>query len=185
MNVISEILKKIDFKTNPLLISILVVLIAARVYYFSGNIFLNLSILLLGIYLLIIFINRCYLSIYQKNEARRYEIDNNRKNTVQQNQVIESIHDYFLELPEQKLQTLVDIFDLPEVGGNKYKRVIQAGSALKQQLSPEDYNIRIDSRRSLVVVKFNYNYDYNSPLVVEFDPTLSRYLSNYIVTGKK
>ncbi len=84
MNVISEILKKIDIKTNPLLISILVVLIAARVYYFSGNIFLNLSILLLGIYLLIIFINRCYLSIYQKNEARRYEIDNNRKNTVQQ-----------------------------------------------------------------------------------------------------
>jgi hypothetical protein len=51
MNVISEIFKKLDLKTNPLLISILVVLIVARVYYFSNNIFLNLSILLLGIYL--------------------------------------------------------------------------------------------------------------------------------------
>ena len=185
MNVISEIFKKLDLKTNPLLISILVVLIVARVYYFSNNIFLNLSILLLGIYLFIIFISWCYISVYQKNEALRYKIDKNRKNIVQQNQVIESIHDYFLELSEQKLQTLVNIFNLPEVGGNKYKRVIQGGSVLKQQLTPEDYQIRIDCCRSLVVVKFHYNYDYDSSLVVEFDPTLSRYLSNYIVTGEK
>jgi hypothetical protein len=79
----------------------------------------------------------------------------------------------------------VNIFNLPEVGGNKYKRVIQGGSVLKQQLTPEDYQIRIDCCRSLVVVKFHYNYDYDSSLVVEFDSTLYKYLSNYIVTKRK
>jgi len=52
---ISEILNKLDIKTTPFLVAVLVVLVIARIWYAQTNVLLELSIILLSVYLFIIF----------------------------------------------------------------------------------------------------------------------------------
>lgn len=185
MNILSELLNKLDVKTNPLLAALFAVLVVAKCCYRGESMILDLSILLLGLYLLQILILWCYTAIKNKIKVRQYKIEESKKNDAIVNQATELIHNYFMELSEKKLQILVKIFQLPEVKGNKYKRVVPAYSPIRQFLLEDEYKIPIDFRRYLVVVKYNINYDFESPLVVEFEPTLYEDLLAFIHTGNR
>lgn len=70
MNILSELLNKLDVKTNPLLAALFAVLVVAKCCYRVESMILDLSILLLGLYLLQILILWCYTAIKNKIKVR-------------------------------------------------------------------------------------------------------------------
>lgn len=101
MNILSELLNKLDVKTNPLLAALFAVLVVAKCCYRVESMILDLSILLLGLYLLQILILWCYTAIKNKIKVRQYEIEESKKNDAIVNQATELIHNYFMELSEK------------------------------------------------------------------------------------
>ena len=113
MNILSELLNKLDVKTNPLLAALFAVLVVAKCCYSVESMILDLSILLLGLYLLQILILWCYTAIKNKIKVRQYEIEESKKNDAIVNQATELIHNYFMELSEKKTTDISENFSAP------------------------------------------------------------------------
>lgn len=182
---ISELLKKIDIKTTPLLVALLVVLVTARFLYTQSSMLLELFIILLSVYLLIIFIIWSFATIQKKKQAEEYKRNESRKKSIKNSQTYEQIWNFFLGLSNQRMQMLFDLIKLPEAG-SKYKRVVQPMTKLKNQLACDDsFKIRIDFHWYLPMLIISCNYESDAPMVVDIDPTFYSFIEHYMRTGKK
>lgn len=94
------------------------------------------------------------------------------------------IKDYFREMPDYKLNILIEVFKLPELTDSVYKRLIPAQNHLKMKLQQEDYTIPVNLIEQLVVVRYTPNYNARSSMVVEFDSYAYSLIENYIKYGK-
>lgn len=138
---ISEILKKIEIKTNPLLIAVLVVLIVARARYVSDSMVLNFAIILLSVYLAIIFIAWAINANKQKEYEKRCKQEILMEEENRNRYKNEHVWNYFLGLSDENLQFFIDLINLPEAG-SKYKRVVLPNSPLKYQLINDDFQVQ-------------------------------------------
>lgn len=182
---ISEILKKLDIKTTPFLVAVLVVLVTARICYTQSSVLLELSIILLSVYLLNIFILWCFSVIYKKMQYEKCKLNESRIKAAKNDQTYEQIWNFFLGLSNQRIQMLFDLIKLPEAG-SKYKRVVQPMTKLKNQLAYDDsFKIRINFNWYLPLLIISCNYESDAPLVVDIDPTLYDFTEHYMITGKK
>lgn len=182
---LEEVIKKIDIKTNPLLIAILSVLIAARVFYNQSCMLLDLAIIGLAVYLAIVFGCWLWSTIQYKRLQKSCKREEKRNLINRQNRTYELIWNYFLGLSDQRLNMLIEIINLPEVD-SKYKRVIKPNTMLKEELIVEDYQIAIGLARYLQVLNIGDNlYDEDSPTVVNINPTIYKLVKHYMLTGKK
>ena len=148
-----SLIKKIDIKTTPLLIALDVALIIAKFHYHQESLKIVLSIIGISIYLFLILVLWAYkkYSSYLENKSIEQERYNN---TLKKNKVIEElIWNYFLGLPDNKLQNLVELVKLPEVSNERNKRVIDANSPLKFHFTNVDYCIPQNLYRAYYLIE--------------------------------
>ncbi len=182
---ISEILKKIEIKTTPLLVALLVVLSVARFWYDQNNMLIELLIILLAVYLLIIFIMWVYTAIQKRKHKEMCKRNEYRRKAIKNDQTCERIWNFFLGLSNQRMQMLFELIKLPEAG-SKYKRVVQPRTKLKNQLTyDDDFKIHIDYNWYLPLLIISCNYEPDAPMVVDIDPTFYDYIEHYMATGRK
>lgn len=181
---LTELLKKIEIKTNPLLIAILVVLITAKLGYSQNSKVLDFAIILLTVYLIIIFVVWLFNAIKQNNNEKKYKRESLKKNAERYNHTNELIWNFFLGLSERKLNILIELINLPEAG-SKYKRVVPPTSTLKSQLFYDDFQIPVNFRQNLVILNVSNGYEMDSPTVVDIDSTMYGFVKHYIDTGRK
>lgn len=182
---ISEILKKLDIKTTPFLVAVLVVLVTARFWYAQSSVLLELFIILLSVYLFIIFISWCFSAIHRRMQNEECQRNESRKKAAKNEQTYEQIWNFFLGLSNQRMQMLFDLIKLPEAG-SKYKRVVQPNTKLKNQLACDDsFKIRFNFDWYLPLLIISCNYEPDAPMVVDIDPTLYDFTEHYMITGKK
>lgn len=181
MNWISDIFKKLDIKTIPLLISIL----AALFYIKSANSsLLDVLIIFIISYLLCITIMHSFFYIKQRLYAAKIRKDKNEKIRKRRDDVNNLIKDYFREMPDYKLSVLIEVFKLPELADCVYKRLIPAQNHLKMKLQQEDYTIPVNPRDRLVIVRYNPNSEPMSSMVVEFNSYAYSLIEDYVKYGK-
>lgn len=182
---ISEFIKKIEVKTIPLLIALLVVLVIARLWYNQSHMLLELSIILLFIYLFILFINWIVITIDKKKQVAEHKQSEVKKKSIRNEQTYELIWTFFLGLSNRQMQILSELITLPKVG-SKYKMVVQPSTKLKNQLACDDsFKIRINLNQYLPLLIISYNYEPDAPMVVDIDQTLYNLAEHYMKTGKK
>lgn len=181
MNWISDILKKLDIKTTPLLISILVALFYIKS---AGRVLLDVLIVFIISYLLCITIMHSFFYIKQRLNESTIKKRRNEKMRKKIEDTNNSIKDYFREMPDYKLNILIEVVKLPELTDSKYKRLIPAQNHLKMKLQQEDYTIPVNLRERLVVVRYIPNSNARSSMVVEFDSYAYSLIENYIKYGK-
>lgn len=182
---ISEIVKKIDIKTTPLLIAVLTVLVVARFCYSKNSTLLELGIILLSVYLTILFVQWVYTFIRKRMQYKKERQAASKKKAIKAQQTDELIWNYFLCLSNRQLQTLIDLISLPEAG-SKYKRVVQPMSILMTQLSyNHDFQIRTHNNWFLPLLTMSNNYEPDAPMVVDIEPILYKFIEHYMATGKK
>lgn len=142
MSSFAEIVKKIDIKTIPLLISVLATLLLVKYLPLTKNI--DIAISLIVFYLM--GLGGYWLIQYQRRrKAKKDVIKSEEKRTSAKRHMANSlIYNYFLELPENKLKLLVDVINMPRIETDKYKRVVPPSSTLKSMLQAESFNIRLD-----------------------------------------
>lgn len=182
---ISELLKKIDIKTTPLLIAFLIVLVVARFGYGQGSMLLELLIILLSVYLFVIFVIWGYNTIQKRKLDERCKQYENRKKTIKNEETNELIWNFFLGLSNQRLQLLIELIKLPEAG-SKYKRVVPPMTILKNQLEYDDgFKIRTGFNWYIPMLMITDNYEADASMVVDINPTLYHLIEHYNKTGKK
>lgn len=182
-----SLLKKIDIKTTPLLIAIDVVLIIAKLLYRLESPLLVLVIIGLSLYLFILLVMWVYNKYSDYSETKSIKLERNAKARKRINESEELIWNYFLSLPDMKLQNLVQLVELPAVVNERQKRVIKAHTPLRGQFANDEYSIPVEINRSLVLLMYPNNNAYNTSenLVVVIDDYFLRLIEKYIETGER
>lgn len=181
MDLIKELVSKLELKTGPVLFTVLATLI--YIYFVPQSPYVATAIFAITAYIVLLYTPKAIAFVRKEKGKKRIKASKMAELSERKQALNELIFNFFLSMSEQKLSILADIIQMHSVGNNKYKRVIPATSHLRAMIQSRDFVIPLYGRQDLVLVRFFESFDSMASLVIDIDPYFYDLIENYIKTG--